>query len=313
MTSALAVAYSGGGVAARLRGRDADFVSRSLAGWTPPASVCITNNWLALLAVRAFVHPRRHSESTERASRVFTGVMTLVVVAVLIVAVAAGAAVPLAVWWTEGRRGPRRPVPPLIYPLVPPGHRDLEITPMLREPRPSTNGREKTMRTLVPATPPAAVAARGVDREIDPVIHVEQSAFDHPNGGNGEVVGSETIRFRRPSDEPVQILPGRLEVVSGEPRHREIRFVRVPGEPAQLIVGREPGRSPQHVTLQSSTVSRRHARFAFNNGRWAIANLSQTNPVVVNDEDLPDSAGERPLADGDKIELGEVVLRYRSQ
>ena len=89
MTSALAVGYSGGGVAATLRGRDADFVSRSLAGWTPPASACITNNWLALLAVRAFVHPRRHSESTERASKVFTGVMTLVVVAVLIVAVAA--------------------------------------------------------------------------------------------------------------------------------------------------------------------------------------------------------------------------------
>jgi predicted component of type VI protein secretion system len=67
------------------------------------------------------------------------------------------------------------------------------------------------------------------------------------------------------------------------------------------------------VTLQSNTVSRQHARFAFANGRWAIANLSHTNPVVVNDENLPDSAGERPLADGDKIELGEVVLRYRSQ
>ena len=149
------------------------------------------------------------------------------------------------------------------------------------------------------------------DREIEPTIHVDQPPFEHWNGG--ELVASETIRFRRPSDEPIQILPGRLEVVSGEPRHREIRFVRVPGEPAQMIVGREPGRSPQHVTLQSNTVSRQHARFAFNNGRWAIANLSHTNPVVVNDEDLPDSAGERPLADGDKIELGEVVLRYRSQ
>jgi predicted component of type VI protein secretion system len=60
-------------------------------------------------------------------------------------------------------------------------------------------------------------------------------------------------------------------------------------------------------------VSRQHARFAFNNGRWAIENLSQTNPVVVNDEHLLDSAGGRPLTDGDKIELGEVVLRYRSQ
>jgi hypothetical protein len=242
--------------------------------------------------------------------QVSKGVMTLVVFAVLVVAIGAGAAVPLAVWWTERRRGPSRPVPPLIYPLVPPGHRDFEIMPFNREPRPATNGRSNGNAKHAPvAALPAAVA----DRVVESVIHVEPSAFENGNGNGGELVSSETIRFRRPSDEPVQILPGRLEVVSGEARHREIRFVRVPGEPAQLIVGREPGRSPQHVTLESSTVSRRHARFAFADGRWAIANLSQTNPVVVNDEDLPDTAGERPLADGDKIELGEVVLRYRSQ
>lgn len=249
--------------------------------------------------------------------QVIKGVMTFVVVAVLIVAVAAGAVVPLAVWWTERRRGPARPIPPLIYPLVPPGHRDIEITPMMgRAPRPaappappaptSTNGTSK----MAPVQPAAAAPAPIADRAIEPVVHIERP---HVENANHEPVGSETIRFRRPSDEPVQILPGRLEVVSGESRHREIRFVRVPGEPAQLIVGREPGRSPQHVTLQSSTVSRQHARFAFANGRWAIENLSQTNPVVVNDEDLLGSAGERPLADGDKIELGEVVLRYRSQ
>ena len=240
----------------------------------------------------------------------FKGVMTLVVVAVLIVAVAAGAAVPLAVWWTERRRGPSRPVPPLIYPIVAPGHRDVDIIPMVNRDRPPatnghTNGAAKVATTI--AVSPAPMA----DRAVETAVHVDRPVFE--KGFAGELVTSETIRFRRPSDEPVQILPGRLEVVSGEARHREIRFVRVPGEPAQLIVGREPGRSPQHVTLQSNTVSRQHARFAFANGRWAVANLSHTNPVVVNDENLPDSAGERPLADGDKIELGEVVLRYRSQ
>jgi len=259
---------------------------------------------------RVFASPR----AVDRTSiQVLSEVMTLVVVAVLIVAIAAGAAVPLAVWWAERRRGPARPLPPLIYPLVPPGHRDIEIIPMIGRVGP-TNGHGVVAPRYSPSVPAASVAAAPppiVDRAIEPVIHVDRSAFE--NGNGGEYVASETIRFRRPSDEPVQILPGRLEVVSGEPRHREIRFVRVPGEPAQLIVGREPGRSPQHVTLQSSTVSRLHARFAFNNGRWAVANLSQTNPVVVNDENLPDSAGERPLADGDKIELGEVVLRYRSQ
>lgn len=220
---------------------------------------------------------------------------------------------PLAVWWAERRRGPARPIPPLIYPLVPPGHRDIEIIPMMNRAAPSPASARPTLEPRFARAPssPAPAAPIIADRAIEPVIHVERPALE--NGNGGEYATSETIRFRRPSDEPVQILPGRLEVVAGEPRHREIRFVRVPGEPAQLIVGREPGRSPQHVTLQSSTVSRLHARFAFNNGRWAVANLSQTNPVVVNDEHLTDSAGERPLTDGDKIELGEVVLRYRSQ
>jgi pSer/pThr/pTyr-binding forkhead associated (FHA) protein len=124
---------------------------------------------------------------------------------------------------------------------------------------------------------------------------------------------AETVRFRRPSEEPVQLLPGRLEVLSGESKHREIRFVRVPGEPLQLVVGRDPGvPSPRHVALQSSTVSRQHARFQFADGKWAVANLSRTNPVIVNDEHLSDTAGERTLADGDRIELGEVVLRFRA-
>jgi pSer/pThr/pTyr-binding forkhead associated (FHA) protein len=111
----------------------------------------------------------------------------------------------------------------------------------------------------------------------------------------------------------VQILPGRLEVVSGEPKHREIRFIRTPGEPPVVVLGRDPGHSPQAIALHSDTVSRQHARFAFSNGRWSVANLSRTNPVVVNDERLADPTVEHPLADGDRLELGEVVLRFRSR
>jgi predicted component of type VI protein secretion system len=41
-------------------------------------------------------------------------------------------------------------------------------------------------------------------------------------------------------------------------------------------------------------------------------NLSQTNPVVVNGEELMAQDNARTLDDGDQIELGEVVLRFRS-
>ena len=123
---------------------------------------------------------------------------------------------------------------------------------------------------------------------------------------------SETVRFQRPNDDVVQLLPGHLEVLSGDTRHQEIRFVRVQGQQPQLILGRNPGRSPQHISLNSSTVSRQHARLAFSGGKWAVANLSKTNPVVVNDQELSNQDGERQLTDGDRIELGEVVLRFHA-
>ena len=71
--------------------------------------------------------------------------------------------------------------------------------------------------------------------------------------------------------------------------------MRIPGEPMEMILGRESGPSAQYVALKSSTVSRRHARLAFSNGQWAVANLSQTNPVVVNDEELAHTDGAREL------------------
>ena len=125
--------------------------------------------------------------------------------------------------------------------------------------------------------------------------------------------GSETVQFRRPSDQALQLLPGRLQVLSGLDLPREIRFVRIPGERPQLILGREPGSSPPHVALPSSTVSRKHARLDFSGGRWGLTNLSRTNPVVLNDETLSSADGERPLADGDRIELGDVVLRFSAR
>lgn len=121
---------------------------------------------------------------------------------------------------------------------------------------------------------------------------------------------AETVRFVRPGDEALQLLPARFEVVSGITPPQVIRFVRVPGQPAEMIIGREAASSPQQVTLTSSTVSRRHARVSYSDGRWLVTNLSRTNPVVVNDEALAEFEGPRPLLDGDRIELGDVVLRF---
>lgn len=125
---------------------------------------------------------------------------------------------------------------------------------------------------------------------------------------------AETVRFVRPTDldAAVQLLPGRLEVLEGATPHREIRFMRVPGESPHVILGREIRLTPHYVGLGSPMVSRRHARLDFADNRWTIKNLSRTNPLVVNDDELFDTDVARPLADGDRLELGDVVLRFHA-
>lgn len=121
-----------------------------------------------------------------------------------------------------------------------------------------------------------------------------------------------TVVFNRPVDVPVQILPGRLQVLSGEGSGQDLRLFSMLGETPQIVVGRETGPPHRYITLRSPTVSRRHARMDFLNGHWTITNLSLTNPVLVNDRALSNGGSTRMLTDGDRIELGEVALRFRA-
>jgi hypothetical protein len=221
--------------------------------------------------------------------------IVIFVVAVLLLAVAAAAAVSYMRW----RRSQRTAYTPI--PLVFPMNAGIEWESTL------SADPERLAETppMSFAPPPTPATRRGTgERFVNIPMSVDRD-------GQGPAT-SETVRFIRPADEVVQLLPGHLEVLSGDTRHQEIRFVRVAGQQPQLILGRNPGRSPQHIALNSSTVSRQHARLAYSGGKWAVANLSTTNPVVVNDQQLTNLDGERQLADGDRIELGEVVLRFHA-
>ena len=215
-------------------------------------------------------------------------------------AVAAAAAVSIK-RWRAGRRTGYAPIP-LVFPM------NAGIaweTSMSAPPGQSLEPDSVSRFAPPPVDPPMAPPVRSVSERAVSV----PTSFE----GDGQAPAtSETVRFVRPSDEVVQLLPGHLEVLSGDTRQQEIRFVRVAGQQPHLILGRNPGRSPQHVALNSSTVSRQHARLAYSGGKWMVANLSQTNPVVVNDQELTNLDGERQLADGDRIELGEVVLRFHA-
>jgi FHA domain len=133
-----------------------------------------------------------------------------------------------------------------------------------------------------------------------------------PARANGSAAG-KVVHEIPPMDGTLQFLPGRLEVVDGESPGRDIRFVRTWGEVPEITFGRVTGPPYRHVQLRSQTVSRQHARMQYVDGRWKLTNLSQTNPVLINGQALDSAHGHRVLRDGDQIEMGEVVFRYRER
>lgn len=112
-------------------------------------------------------------------------------------------------------------------------------------------------------------------------------------------------------DGVVQLLPGRL-VPTDASVGQEIRFVKTPGV-NRFTFGRSPGPAHTHVRLLAPTASRMHAYMVFENGRWRIGNMSETNQVLVNGAPLRTGEAERWLDDGDRIELGEVGFIFRER
>jgi hypothetical protein len=112
--------------------------------------------------------------------------------------------------------------------------------------------------------------------------------------------------------ESVQVLPGHLEVEVGSNVGEAIRFMRLKGEPADITIGAAEGPRHRHIKLPAETVSRTHARMQYQEGRWRITNLSATNPTLVNGQELGASARTRLLDDGDMIQIGEMLLRFRA-
>ena len=82
------------------------------------------------------------------------------------------------------------------------------------------------------------------------------------------------------------------------------------GEHVALRASRHTiGRLPDcDLHLDDSTVSRQHAAVVRRGDQWWVLDLGSTNGTRVNGQ----SAAEHPLADGDSIELGDVVVTFRT-
>jgi len=141
------------------------------------------------------------------------------------------------------------------------------------------------------------------------------------------------LRFWRPADGTLQFLPGRLVIAAGRDVGQEIRFVRTEGpDGTRITFGRAEGAPYRHVQLREPTVSRAHAQMTYeqptvSNGsgsrgitgitsHWRLENLSSTNPVAVNGRPLNGQGGLSAsviLAEGDRIEMGEVAFIFHSR
>ncbi len=79
-------------------------------------------------------------------------------------------------------------------------------------------------------------------------------------------------------------------------------------ERRNFVIGRDPGCD---IFIDDDTVSRRHAKIYVQSGGlgaqlvW-VADMGSTNGVFVNEEQIQ----ERALQPGDKIHLGDVILRF---
>jgi hypothetical protein len=191
---------------------------------------------------------------------------------------------------------------------------------------------QRTARSA-PASATMRTREGAVVSTIPLASHGDELTDDAPDPAGDAVEGS-SIRYWRPADGTLQFLPGRLEIAAGRDVGQEIRFVRTAGpDGARVTFGRAEGAPYRHVQLREPTVSRAHAEMTFHqsvpasNGsgsrgtsgipaHWRLENLSSTNPVTVNGRALDSRGGAGAsviLADGDRIEMGEVAFIFHSR
>ena len=126
-------------------------------------------------------------------------------------------------------------------------------------------------------------------------------------------INGDIVNIHQPPPGTLKVLPGRLKVVGGESKLKEIRFFKTKDQVAQEITfGRNPGEPYKHIQLNSPTVSKQQAKIMFSNGVYSIINYSDVNPTQVNGKPLGINETVT-FSDGDKIVMGDVEFVYEAQ
>ncbi len=223
----------------------------------------------------------------------------------------ATAAVVLSLWLSRRRRDVQLRAhgkPVLVMPLS--SMPDVPRTPIVRDAQP-------TRRSPITAL---AVAERLAPDDYSVVSHSSLDDVSTVTTGQAirsgeiaEMIQGRSLRFHRAVDASHNLVPGRLEVAEGPDAGLELRFIRVEeSEEPVVTFGRSEGPPFRHVQLLEPTVSRTHARMSHDFEGWTLTNLSRTNPVSINGSPLLDESPHR-LYDGDRVEMGTLMFRYRAR
>ena len=73
---------------------------------------------------------------------------------------------------------------------------------------------------------------------------------------------------------------------------------------SETIIGRIRG----DIILNDSSVSKEHAKVIFLGNKYAVENLSQTNPIILNGEKVQ---AQRELKNGDELIVGLIRLQFK--
>jgi hypothetical protein len=252
-------------------------------------------------------------------------------------------------WWSLARRKQRASrdrsmeIPLFVVPASSPTHIARPAYGATRAGRTPTTPHDAmaSPRGPLPATADPSARFGPTIRTRDGAVSTlrRPSHADAPIDGVGDELGDavegESLRYWRAADGTLQFLPGRLLIATGHDAGQEIRFVRTAGvDGTSVTFGRAEGAPYRHVQLREPTVSRVHARMTLEQftaaqnaatrgtsgpgtaQTWRLENLSATNPVVVNGLPLDAegaAAASVVLADGDRIEMGEVAFVFHSR
>jgi pSer/pThr/pTyr-binding forkhead associated (FHA) protein len=162
---------------------------------------------------------------------------------------------------------------------------------------PSTPSATQPPAAPPPAAPPSAPAAPAAPPpEATPTPPPPPAPTPPPAtpGAAGRAAPGPTRMVARPS-----VPVARLTVVAGQDAGRSFELTA-----SQMVAGRDPA---EQIVLDDDTVSRRHARFARTGTAWTVTDLGSTNGSFVGGRRL-DPGVETPLADGDRVRLGDVEM-----